>query len=418
MIKQIWSNKVNNGRSLFFLFCLPLSLVLLVECMMAYYFPIVAENTIGSNTTLGLILGLSNVVALACDLIFPQIFSKRSWRFLLLAAIVFSLGLNIFTNLGVISFSIISFVIAALFWNVYYEFLAFAQQSFESENEKDGYFTRDWGFISAMWSIAMILGPILASKLLEGPTSYTFFVISFLQGSAFLFALLIVFKSKKHNQLQPIRSKRKQHLNLLKELQYWRVLGIRIFPAMILGFTITVIYSSVWTIGGLLGEEIFKDTGFDWTLIVLFSLSSLISTVMLFRVKIKAHKKYLSQILLFIGGCFLLWLSVFRGSPVLIAISFFLVGFFYSTSWSLSESVYTDLIERSGKNKLHLIGFIRVNNSLGYMAGPIIAGFLADRTDYITTFSIIGIFTILVAVLLLIMTPKKLKLPQTELSAL
>jgi MFS family permease len=64
-----------------------------------------------------------------------------------------------------------------------------------------------------------------------------------------------------------------------------------------------------------------------------------------------------------------------------------------------------------------LIGLSQASYSIAYIFAPSIMGFVADRVGYNSTFAIIGLFTAVAAAILLIITPKKLRLPQKEINS-
>ena len=94
-----------------------------------------------------------------------------------------------------------------------------------------------------------------------------------------------------------------------------------------------------------------------------------------------------------------------------------LAGFFLAMAFPLIDSVYTDLVARARKGRKHIMGMSSATFSLAYVFGPIISGFISGRVGEEMTFSIIGLIVLLVATTLLILTPKKLKLPQDEIQS-
>jgi MFS family permease len=68
-----------------------------------------------------------------------------------------------------------------------------------------------------------------------------------------------------------------------------------------------------------------------------------------------------------------------------------------------------------GRRGKHMMGLSSSTLSLAYIIGPILAGFIAQMVGEKMTFSIMGIFMSVVAIFLLMVTPRKLRLPQTEI---
>jgi predicted MFS family arabinose efflux permease len=213
-------------------------------------------------------------------------------------------------------------------------------------------------------------------------------------------------------------SRIKQSLALLKEFSIWRILSERIWPVMLSGVMITFIIASFWTIGGLYGLSLLGDTGSDWIILVMFGIPMMIGSAILSKLHIQNHKKKYIQVTLFLAGLSLISLFFFHQSLPLILVAIFSCGFFLSIAAPLNEAVYSDLLERSGKSKMHLLGIAKSNFSFAYIVAPLATGWLADVVGYAQTFVIVGIMAIVVSGFLFLATPTKLKLPQRRLAKL
>lgn len=60
----------------------------------------------------------------------------------------------------------------------------------------------------------------------------------------------------------------------------------------------------------------------------------------------------------------------------------------------------------------------RLNDSAGFLIGPILIGFLSDKLGFFVGFLIIGSICVLIGVILLMITPKKIFIPHQELAEL
>jgi MFS family permease len=68
-----------------------------------------------------------------------------------------------------------------------------------------------------------------------------------------------------------------------------------------------------------------------------------------------------------------------------------------------------------GKEGKHMVGLSGSTVSVAYIIGPILAGLISSYVGEKNTFVVMGIVMIIVAVILLVVTPKKLRLPQIEI---
>lgn len=93
------------------------------------------------------------------------------------------------------------------------------------------------------------------------------------------------------------------------------------------------------------------------------------------------------------------------------------VGVVRNAAYPLIDSVYTDLVARARKGRKHIMGMSSATFSLAYVVGPILSGFISGKLGEEMTFTVIGLVVCVVATILLVVTPKKLKLPQDEIQS-
>ncbi|MEO6728440.1 MAG: MFS transporter [Candidatus Dojkabacteria bacterium] len=398
----------------FYIFLATIFLVLFADSIMSYYFPLVVENNINSNTIVGIVMALSSMVGLACDLIFPQLFQKKTWKFLLVAGIIVSITFPIVVNLGIAFASISVFLLASIMWGIYYEFLSFSQQSFVISTESRDSFSKDWGLVSIITGLGSLVGPIVGSLLVRDTLVNSATIIVALQFMALIFAILLISSEKRGKKIEVVEEEIK--MSISRELIYWFVLLKRIWPPIVVGLAMTFISASFWTIGPLFGQQILGDSGLDWLIVVIFIIPTIPGAIILSRLKIIKHKKIISEIGLLFSGISMACIFLVQNNIVIVLFLVLLLGLFLSFTWPLNEAVYSDITDRAGDKKLHVTAITRANTSIGYVVGPIMAGFIADKTDYFTAFSIVGLIVLVISALLIVFTPRKLKLPQSKLA--
>jgi MFS family permease len=404
------------------LFCLPLFFLLLADSTMSYIFPILVENNVNSNLFLGIIMALSSISGIICDFTFPQILKGRTWKFQLTVAIILAVFFPIFTHLGAAFAIIVFFIMASLIWGTYYEFMSFAQQNFIVDEEKTSEYSKDWGIIYFIYEVTFIIGPILGSLLLNELLTTSNAILNFFQILSLILCVLILLKvpgfHTRKNKLLPIENKTVTHFNMLRELKYWRTLGKKIWPIIICGITITSVSATYWTIGGLFGQQVAGESGLGWLIIILFSAPMLIGSLILARISIRQRKKRLSNISLMVGGILMSGIYFVQNNNILLFIIIALSSFTLSFAGPLNDAVYSDLLDRMGKSRLHLVGLSKANASLAYIIAPMLSGYLADSLGYHATFAIVGVCAAVIGFTLILVTPRKLKLPQKELGEL
>jgi MFS family permease len=93
----------------------------------------------------------------------------------------------------------------------------------------------------------------------------------------------------------------------------------------------------------------------------------------------------------------------------------FMSSLMLGVTYPLIDAVYSDIVARMGRERKHLVGLSNSTSSLAYIIGPIIAGLITRFVGSKLTFVVAGIATLIIAIILMFITPKKLKLPQTEI---
>lgn len=409
---------IEKGQRMFILYFLAASFIYFADSVMLYYFPIAVESSVNSNTVLGIIIGLASVVGLFLDIIIPQMFKGRSWKFLFMIGVVLSIAFPIITNLGIVFSSIFLFIIATMIWGIYYEFLAFSAQKFVITNIDKENYSRFWGTSTLILGFGSLAAPILGSFLVNSATGVSSSVFFAIQMCGLLCSIALVYKTPDLGHRKVVKSKVETTLNFLKEFKYWEVIGFRIWPVIFLVFVLAIVDSTFSTLGGVFGEQVFSKYGLGWVVLFIYYAPDILVSVFLSRFQIKEHKKRITLISSLIAGLALAPVFFLEGNELVVLFLILVASVMFSVAWIMSAAVFSDLQKRAEDSDIHVNSIVRANLSIGYFIGPIITGLLADFTNYYTTFGLLGFILVAVSLTLLIFTPKKIKLPQKLLNDL
>jgi MFS family permease len=385
----------------------------LAETLMAYSFPVIIERTVNSNEILGGILAVGSIIGLVFDYFFPALFRKHSWKSLLIISLILSMLFPILTFLGERFSPILVFVLASIVWSIYYELWSFSSQSYVSTEHDKNKFTKIWSVTGTMYEILAVVGPILAAYLLTNANMVFVGAVIILD----LIALVITILTKSKKRIPQLELEEENVTkSIIDEIKYWRILGRKTLPVIIGSFLISFISTSFWTFGAIFAISLSKDTNLDWIMIVAYSLPSVLGGIVMSKLNIRRRKKRISQIAMLITG--LLFMSFYFTRTSLPA-TVVLVGFISITvmvSWLLISSVYSDLQKRLGRYIHHLQGIGNASKSLAYIFAPLTMGIMADKFGFSISFAILGGIIVIASILLLILTPRKIRLPQVEIS--
>ena len=107
------------------------------------------------------------------------------------------------------------------------------------------------------------------------------------------------------------------------------------------------------------------------------------------------------------------WLS----SPILILITIFICSFLVSLAWPAVRAAYADYISETESVEKEIEGLADFFTNLGYVIGPILAGFLADQFGEARTFSILGLITVITTLVIIQVTPKEINVKAPSLAS-
>ena len=397
---NIWSKIITLSLILFF--------VLLGDAILSFWVPNLLQNSLKSATVMGFIMSFSSVVGLGTDLVLPQLLKGISVKNLSILAfvtsIIFSISLIEANYLPIMAL----FLFAMAVWGIYYEFIGFAEQQFVADSVPLKIRSGAWGIIRIFRDLAYFLGPMISGWLLARGQVYPgIFAIIFT-----LIGFVILYFSKK-TQERPVEIDIKQ-VNFTKELEHWGVLFKHVWPILILSIFLGLIDSFFWTTGAVWTEKLAQKSFWGSMFLPLYTLPALFMGFIVAKLKIYKGKKRLSIKFLFFAGIFLALIGVcdvITWQLVMV----FLSSLMLSVVYPLTDGVYTDIVARMGRERKHMIGLSNSTSSIAYIIGPIMAGLISSSFGEKNTFVIMGVATVFISTILYFLTPRKLKVPQSEI---
>jgi MFS family permease len=408
MIKFGYLGKTNS----LYLLLISTLFLFLGDATLSYLFPVLVEETVHSFALVGIIMSMSSGAGLISDLLFPVIFPNLSWKMSNLIGIVLGMLFPVFLFLGKDFGQPLLFVAAAIVWGIYYEFLGFARQECVLDIDKKHHFTQTWGIIYSILAFCAFIGPIIASITLNVDQIVARVLVFVLYFIALIFSVILV--SSDTPRIVVKESKIVHTLSFLREVKYWVILESKTYPMLIVLMFLTMINAFFWTFGGLYGEELFGSSGFGWLLLVIYTLPDLLVTFGFSRIVIKHRKKYLSFIFLILGGLAVLPVLFIQDNSILL-ISIFVFSSFNGIVFILMRAVFSDLESRSQEFKVHVEAIYQSTHSVGYIIGPLAAGFLMQIFGFKETFVLLGFISVILGIFLILTTPEKLKIPKARL---
>ncbi len=391
-------------------FLVILFFVLLSDAVLSDWVPGYLQGVLGSPLAMGLMMALSSVVGFVMDLVFPQLLRSSGVRKLaggaLLGALIFLLSMLSSTWWSYLL--ILAMGMAA--WGIYYELDSFMTQQFVAGVAPSHERSSVWGVVGVVRNAAYFLGPIVGGYV----AYYGDRVVVLGSMGVLLFAYLLFLMIR-----LPTEREIDHHdasINLREEISHWYVLGVRVWPILLTSFVVGLIDATFWTSGTVLTDRLAENSLFGGWFLSAYMFPFLFAGLLVARWGVDVGKKKWAARFLLIGALSLMLVG-FVKSVFLLLFVVALAGLFIAMAFPLIDSVYTDLVARARKGRKHIMGMSSATFSLAYVVGPILSGFISGRLGEEMTFTMMGVVVCVVAVILLVVTPKKLKLPQDEIQS-
>jgi MFS family permease len=390
------------------LFCLTLFLIWLADGIISFWAPIQIQNSLNNSFVMGLVISFQSIVGLFADLIFPSLLKFVKVRKLISLGILFIVITSMLLFASTFWPFVLLFLVTMAFWGVYYEFISFASFQFMGSSVPLSMRSGAWGVSGIFGNLAYFLGPLMAAFLMTK---------GFIATEAAILALLglacLVFSATGHvheNQVDiDLRS-----ANPWEEIKHWGSLSRAVWPMIIMSTVLGFADSTFWTIGAIWTEKLSRQSPWGVFFLPLYMLPAIFVGLIVARWGIYKGKKILSEKLLILAGVFMVLLAIKVDIYWQLAMVF-LIALVLSFCYPLVNGTYSDIVARMGKEKKDMIGLTSSVVNLAYIVWPPIAGLLVGIVGEQRTFAVVGVISIVTAIILLFVTPKKLRLPQTEI---
>lgn len=389
-------------------FSLILFFLRIADGIISFWAPNQIQESLGNSTWMGLVISFQSVIGLLADIFLPSVLRDVHSKKILIWAIVLSATTSImFIGTDYFPF-ILLFLAAMAVWGVYYELIHFAQFQFMGTSVPPHMRSSAWGVLNIFTSISYFLGPLIAAALLiKGVILTESVLISFLGIGLFL---LISLKVVHDAPTEPVLEKVKP----LVELKHWVALSKVIWPVIVINMLLGFIDSTFWTTGAVWTEEMASTNFLGGLFLPFYQLPAIFLGILIAKWGIYKGKKLLSEKLLILAGLALMLFAVSQNIIWILTMVLF-TSIAVGTCYPLVEAVYSDLVSRMGHEKDDMIGLSGSTLNLAYIIWPPIAGILSEQIGERLSFSYLGLLVVLTAIGLLLVTPKKLRLPQAEI---
>lgn len=401
---RVWFKVIGFSLMVFFLG--------LADAILSDWVPEYMQEKLGGSLLMGIVFSFSSVVGFAADMVFPQILRKCSFQRLMAMAVG---GALVFVGLLLWSTEwpvVAIFLMAMAVWGVYYEFMAFGGQQFVVEIAPVQMRSAVWSMLGVFKGLAYFLGPIVGGLLVfrYGNKEVLWFSAAIVFIGLFVWKLL-GYKKERSSGLGEVK-----RFSIKDEIGHWMVLSHKVWPVLIVSFVLGLIDSTFWTTGTVFSTQLARENWWGGMFLSFYMLPPLFMGLIMSRLKIISGKKKIAEVTLFLAGIALIFIGM-QSSIVWILIGVLVMATLLTITQPVTDAVYTDILSRMGRERIHMAGLSNSMMSLAYVAGPILSGWMASVWGEKMTFGAVGWLTVFVSVFLLLVTPKKIRLPQEEIQS-
>jgi MFS transporter, DHA1 family, multidrug resistance protein len=411
MLKKIYNNLKNykTDQKPLLGFSVVVLFFSIFDGIISYISPLIITEAGLSKTVMGLIIGSSSFFGAVFDFLLCRLFIKTSFRRVLLVMFVICLVYPLILWQAKIVWV---YLIAMALWGLYYDLYSFGKFNFVGRYNKEDH-SASFGVISVFENLGYVIAPLIAGLVIFDLVDWRSFVLAAIFIVIAFIAYLFFLNQIKSDSFSRDEDAACKKINFINELKLWKKVGSWIWPLLILSMTISMSEAIFWTIGPLFAEN-FSFQAFDGLFLTAYALPPLLTGWFIGSFTAKVGKKktgYFS----FIAGSLMLELLIFISSPYMIVLVIFLSSFFMSLSWPSISGAYADYIAESPKVEKEIEGVEDFFSNLGFIIGPILAGILSDHFEYGQVFAFIGSLSCMIAIILMLLTPKKINI-QVDIS--
>lgn len=390
-----------------------LFLISLGDAMMSYTVPIFLEKNLGNSLGMGLTLAFSSLAGIAVDIVLGEWFGHKKYKFflgwVLITAVSFPITLLVLPP--IVPFFLASMVI----WGIYYELIQFADYNFIKAFIERKQHAQAWGIILSFQSCAYLLGPLIAEFLIDKNIKLPFWgTIGFLL-AAFLGFLIFLQLFSKKSAAKEVSTREKK--TVYHEFSIWWVLFKAVWPLWIFRFALNLVDSTFWTVGPLFSEQLRLFHYYGGFFLTVYTLPAVLVVLLAGKLAKPFGKKRAAFLAGLFDGIILLFVG-FTQSVFLLLFLILISSSFCAIASPEISATYEDYLKRLGVRGGRLIGLNLLSMNFAYVVGPILSGGLAAFIGNQKTFTLMGGILFLVSLLALLVTPRKIRLPQQELERL
>lgn len=377
----------------------------LFDNVVQYITPILLSDQGMSNTLIGIIIASSSVFGAVFDFLVYRLFKNTTFRriFLMMFIVCAAFALTLFD-----AKSIWLYIVLMAIWGLYVDISNFGVFDFVGRMIKENEHSQSFGVINVFIAVGTLLAPIIIGIISSDSNNIKTFALLWLSiGVSFIFYIILLFLTNKHTENIKKTERKKKKKNAFFELKLLLKLTRTMLSPLIITLFIYIIDAFFWTLAPLYAESNMKNFGNFF--LVAYSLPPLIIGWFVGNFTKRFGKKKTAIFGIMIGSLILASISFIANPIMMIAVTFIASCFIVIAIPSINGA-YADYISEANYVEGEIEALEDFSYNLGYILGPLIAGILSDLIGIGKSFSVLGIAGFFVALVLIKVTPKEIKI--------
>lgn len=365
-----------------------------------YIAPLLMEAHGFSYTMIGFILGTSSITGAAFDFLVSLVFKNTNFRRLLM--VMFALCLVYPLTLWAAN-SFWFFLFAMAVWGIYFDLYNISTFDFISRYTTRSTNASGFGTVQVFRSLGLVVAPLIIGFLVVETVDWRAFGLYWLYIAVAILAFLaLLYVVRGRHAVEPHEHRRR---NVFAELHLWKKVGGPLFPTLVLVCHLYFVESFFWTLAPLYAQSVSMG-GFGGLFLMAYSLPVLFVGWIVGSLTHRFGKRRMAFTSLLIGSAILAAFPLVpAGVPVIILV--LTATFFTSMSLPSISATFADYIldHMALEGEVEALEDMAAN--VGYIVGPMAAGLLADLAGMSTTFSLLGVFGVALATLLMTVASRR-----------
>jgi len=391
LVRYFQENK-SSQKPLYYL-CIMILFWSVYDGAMSFLAPLAITAQGFSATLMGIIIGTSSIAGALFDFITCRIFKNTNYRkiFLIMFACCSVYPLILYK-----AHAAALFIFAMALWGVYFDLKNIGNFDYVGRYTPKEKHSASFGLVQVFLSLGYLIAPIMIGAIVAESLDWKPFAAAWIfLAIAFIFFIILTIVTRRHPE-RTAEERKDHHRTTWSEIVLWGKIGRILFPVLLLTLFLNLIDGFFWTVGPLFAESLSGVGALAGFFMTAYSLPALLVGWFVGTFTHRFGKKRTASLTLLVGSL-ILTLIYFAHSPISIIATIFCASLFISMSWPAINGAYADYISETEIYEKEIAGLEDFYTNVGYVIGPMAAGFLADRLGNNGTFTFLGACGIVLA---------------------